>query len=220
MNGADVPKERAETSWRQQFVSDVFHTLSQPLTALHCSLELALRKKGNIEQQRKALQDALDMTKRAIDSTRFVRLLAEAEDPGDVVVLDLTPVLREVLDEATPVAASQGSVIKSDLAERTYIEADESRLRQALFLVIDHCLREAGSRPLVIDSRISGREIVVTMGPRVADAELAGTSLIDSSERGLVLADRIVRAIGGEIAECRSGEGLSVYIRLPLRERG
>jgi len=48
----------------QQFVSDVFHALSQPLTALRCSLELALIQDGDAKTFRVALEEALKQAER------------------------------------------------------------------------------------------------------------------------------------------------------------
>jgi hypothetical protein len=41
-------------------VFEVFHSLSQPLTALHCSLELSLQRDQTVEELRAGIQTALE----------------------------------------------------------------------------------------------------------------------------------------------------------------
>ncbi len=65
-------------------VSEVFHNLSQPLTALHCELELALRRDRTVEELRSSIQAALEDAARLRQRLLLVRALSDAADPGDL----------------------------------------------------------------------------------------------------------------------------------------
>jgi small-conductance mechanosensitive channel len=43
-------------------LSEIFHTLSQPLTALECGMELSLRQDKTVKQLRTRMQTLLEIT--------------------------------------------------------------------------------------------------------------------------------------------------------------
>ena len=67
------------------FAANVFHDLSQPLTALHCSLELALARDQTIEEFRASVEAALHNAERLRQRLLLLRELSDADDPGDTV---------------------------------------------------------------------------------------------------------------------------------------
>ncbi|HYH00140.1 MAG TPA: hypothetical protein VD837_13485 [Terriglobales bacterium] len=200
--------------WRQKFVSDVFHTISQPLTALQCSLEFALKRRS-VDEQQSAIRDALAMTARAIDSVKFIRLLAEAEDPGEVGAVRLHGIVNELVEEMQPVAESRGSKIVCRVGTDIAVRADEARLRQALFLLTDRALQRGGD--LHIGCRKIESSVVIAIGARYFESD-AATESIDScgdGERAVVLARTMIRALGGEVSDWRSAEHHCFVVRLP-----
>jgi hypothetical protein len=124
----------------QQFVSEIFHTIGQPLTELQLSLELALEEKLTIKGYKQVLRQALAATERAIASAEFMRRLAEAEDPGSVVILDFSAMLSEVVEEFEPVAESRGAEIEPVIEEALNVAADPARMKRALYLLMDYAL--------------------------------------------------------------------------------
>ena len=62
------------------FASSVFHDLSQPLTALHCSLELALLQDQTIEEFRASVEGALRAADRLRQQLLLLRELHDADD--------------------------------------------------------------------------------------------------------------------------------------------
>ena len=58
IGGAEADAQRVQHS----FVSEVFHNLSQPLTALQCSLELSLFRDQTIDELRTSVETALQNT--------------------------------------------------------------------------------------------------------------------------------------------------------------
>jgi hypothetical protein len=74
---APVPESRL-----QVVLGELLHSLSQPLTSLHCALELSIDPVA--EQQRKAVSAALEQVDRAIHVVELMRECLEAEpaEPG------------------------------------------------------------------------------------------------------------------------------------------
>ena len=69
---APVPESRL-----QAVLGELLHSLSQPLTSLHCALELSIDPVA--EQQRKAVSAALEQVDRAIHVVELMRECLEAE---------------------------------------------------------------------------------------------------------------------------------------------
>jgi len=141
-----------EMEWRQHFVSDVFHSLSQPLTALRCSLELALMQDGTVETYREALRVALTHAERVSSCAVFLRAMAEAEDPGFPKRIDLSAVVAGALEEFLPVVESLSVRPEVDIVPNVFVSADEAKLSRALMLVLDACASQASSLNVGVSS--------------------------------------------------------------------
>jgi signal transduction histidine kinase len=210
---------------RQQHVSDVFHTLGQPLTELQVSLELALHKNLDAAGYRATIQRALDATQRVIQSAKFVRQLAEADDPGaNAGAVDFAMALRETVEEFEPVAECNHVEIGRIIEERLLIWADPNRIRRALFLLMDHCLHSAqpGTR-MHVTAKSSDGFVVVEIATRAQELlwrEQEDEPILehsaDTQHRSLQLAERMIAAIGGTLTETSASAGTRVEIRIPI----
>lgn len=209
---------------RQQYVSDVFHMLGQPLTELQMSLEMALQKKLDAPGYRVAIRQALEATRRVIQSAKFVRQLAEAEDPGTVAdVVDFTAALRESIEEFEPVAECSHVEIGHIVEERLIVAADPARVKRVLFLLMDHCLYSAmaGTRMHVVAQSCGGC-IVAEFGSYAQEllwrdeGEPPFATPPGSMHRSMQLAERMIAAIGGSLTETRDAAGTRVIVRVPL----
>jgi hypothetical protein len=69
---AHVPESRL-----QDVLGELLHSLSQPLTTLHCALELSINPVAG--QQQKAVSAALEQVDRAIHVVELMRECLEAE---------------------------------------------------------------------------------------------------------------------------------------------
>jgi hypothetical protein len=77
MNASRAP---APESRLQAVLGELLHSLSQPLTTLHCALELSIDPVA--EQQQKAVAAALEQVDRAIRVVELMRECLEAEPAG------------------------------------------------------------------------------------------------------------------------------------------
>jgi signal transduction histidine kinase len=97
----------ADIAPRRDFASDVLHDLSQPLTALQCSLELALLRDRTLEELRVSVEAALHDAERLRRRLLLLRELSDADDPGDTSTpLLLDRLLQELRDDMLPLFES------------------------------------------------------------------------------------------------------------------
>lgn len=71
---------------RDQFIEEVqalVHKLSQPLTAMHGSLELALLQEDAPGECRRIFRESLEEADRMMQTLALLREVLDAEDPGE-----------------------------------------------------------------------------------------------------------------------------------------
>ncbi len=94
---------------QRSFVSEVFHNLSQPLTALHCSLELSLFRDQTADELRAGIATALENAACLRQRLLLLRELNQASEPGDLSLpTDLNELLRDLREELLPLFESAG----------------------------------------------------------------------------------------------------------------
>jgi hypothetical protein len=76
MNAIPAPVSESRL---QAVLGELLHSLSQPLTSLHCALELPIDPVA--KQQQKAVSAALEQVDRAIHVVELMRECLEAEPP-------------------------------------------------------------------------------------------------------------------------------------------
>ena len=118
---------------RRKFISEAFHSFHQPLTALHCGLELSLLKPRTEEEYRQRGQDALLMAGAVLQLSRAVRELAEAADPGECVGrIELQPFLSKLVEDLSYIAEAGMVVIRLECPKGLFVKADASKLACSL----------------------------------------------------------------------------------------
>lgn len=127
-------------AFAQGAIDDLLHELGQPLTALKCSLELALRKKGDKHELLGSLKQAAVLTDMALKIASSERQLLEAGNPGNVVRMDLADALRNIADDFEPVVKSSGKTMYLVANHPAPIDADPERMSRALFAAVDLAL--------------------------------------------------------------------------------
>jgi hypothetical protein len=210
----------AELAPRRDFAANVFHDLSQPLTALHCSLELALVCDQTIEKFRASAEAALHAAERLRQRLLLLRELSDAEDPGDTSTpLALDQLLLQLREDMLPLFESAGRCFKLTCAA-VEVAANEAKLMRGFFYLLEFLLRCAspshglsmrGERndQQQMEIRIAGCEA------RVDAAPSADCSEPDWSGE-LEIARRTFRAIGGDLTWMPSAGLPGVWIvRLP-----
>jgi signal transduction histidine kinase len=207
---------------QRSLVSDVFHELSQPLTALQCSLELSLLRDQTSEEFRSSVEAALQNADRLRQSLLLLRELSDANDPGDTSVpVELQRLLKDLQEDFLPVFESVGGPF--DVAcDPVQVRGNAAKLNRAFFYLIDHLLRgTAGASLSVCVEQTNRRWVEINM--TFSGTGSTGVSEDDLSESasagGVDIARRTFRALGGDLAFVESNGGPGVWIAsLPLAE--
>ena len=121
---------------QRSFASEIFHNLSQPLTALQCVLELSLFRDQTTEELRASVETALRNC-RVFAPAASVLLweLDEASDPGDPSANHrLGSLLRELQEELLPLCESAGQRFELQLQSGPIVVyGDKTKLMRGLF---------------------------------------------------------------------------------------
>jgi heavy metal sensor kinase len=228
---------RLERSFAEirRFTADASHELRTPLTVIRTEAEVALSKPLEPDDVRNLLGSILEECERLTRLTEQLLQLAR-EDAGvarvQPEVLDLTAVVRGVVEDLRPLAEARGLQFHAEVNGALPTRGDALRLWQVFLNVVDNAIKytPAGGNIEVL-AGLSGQECVVTVRdtgvgiapehvPRVFDRfyradkgrsrEQGGTGL------GLSIAHSIVAAHGGRMDLASTpGKGTTCTVRLP-----
>ena len=210
----------AEIAPRRDFASNVFHELSQPLTALHCSLELALVRDQTIEEFRASVEAALHAAGRLRQRLLLLRELSDAEDPEDTSTpLALDQLLQQLREEMLPLFESAGRCFELTVVS-VEVAANEAKLARGFFYLLEFLLRcPSPSHSLTMHGERKDQQqveiCIAGCGVRVDAGPSDDHSEPDWSGE-LEIARRTFRAIGGDLIWSASTGLPGVWIvRLP-----
>lgn len=118
---------------RRRFISDAFHTLNQPLTGLHCGLEIALQKPRSEQEYRQRIGDGIENASTILSLVRAVRQLVESADPGERFgTLGLSMLLSQMKSELELVAETTRVGVAIANADGVKVAGDPTKLLAAL----------------------------------------------------------------------------------------
>jgi signal transduction histidine kinase len=224
---------------RRQLVADVSHELKTPISALRAHLENVLD--GVEEPDPETLQVMLQQSERLgalVDQLLELSRLESGDLPLDREPVRLQPLVRRVVSEVE-VARSEGGVhvdnrVPEDLEP---VLADEGRLHQVLFNLLDNAVRFSpeGGEVVVSAKRENGHlEVrVADAGPGISSEHLprvferfyrvdpARSRAGGGTGIGLAIARSVIEAHGGHIrAESQVGRGSEFVFDLPVANGG
>jgi hypothetical protein len=212
--------------------SDLFHALSQPLTALCCSLELALQQPLTIEQYRENADRALMQAERASWLASGLRELFEAGQLGeDCEVLPLQAAVESTIDEVALVAEARDVRILWMPGSECLVWFEAQRLRSGLFHLLGFMVGCGRQGSVVrIDLAESGKHVVLALavseaGPEHDQAVNLISAEDDSRQKlaqrlGLGIARAIFEAAGGSFRAERTVDWMTLEIRIPHATHG
>jgi signal transduction histidine kinase len=219
----------------RRFASDAAHELRTPLTVLRTGLEVALGRERTREENREALdaalQEVLKLCKMADELLALARLDGEASVQR--VPLNLRSVVEEVIAAVAPLAQAKDLTLRISNESDAPVEGSPVHLRRLLINLLDNALKFTPEHGVVSVSLERNREHaklrVADSGPGIAQADLpfvferfyrGAAAEGDGSGLGLSLCKEIVRLYGGEITAGNMPEGGSEFVvTLPLAHR-
>lgn len=204
-------------------LSELLHSLSQPLTGLRCSLELSLQLPLDLsieqvaEQQQESVAVALEQTDRVIGMIQLMREYLDAEQPGaETVSSALAPVLRGVIDELSSIAAVRGVRLLMVGTCTATLHLSKARLRLALQYLI----------ATLIDTQPVGGKVILLLGEGPTGAvlrvegecglcDLKSVTSLQTTLRGvrIAIATLLLESAGASLV---SGDDAQCVLRIPL----
>lgn len=211
----------------------IIHRLSQPLTALRGSLELALAGEPTAVEYRAALQESLIQADRVISLLKSLREFVEAGEPSSrVETVRLGGLLEGLVEDLRPLAESRGVTLSLKCPVQPSVRAEAQRLRDALFKALRKAIdRSPPGSSLEVSVPTAGSQAclqITDAGPPLDPADLEhlaqpsslGELFSEATRRGTlewVVAKRILETLGAA-AEIRNqpGPGCCFLVFLPL----
>lgn len=150
---------------RRKMISEAFHTLNQPLTGLHCGLEIALQKPRSDGEYRQRIGSGLENAGVILQLVRAIRQLVDAADPGERFgTVDLALVLSQLRSELEVVGEALRVEVAVQCETSCKVMADPTKLMAALGTLADEHLRSATPGTQVeITAKVEKRNAVVTI---------------------------------------------------------
>ncbi len=205
--------QTSESSEEHKLLANLFHLISQPMTALQCSLEFALNKLDDPQQCRTWIEAALENSERLRCRLSLAREVADAANPGDPAqTVDLRSVLEEVLSEVEPLFELSGAKprLRCDEIE---VAGERSRLLRGFFHVLQN-LRPAEA-PTSEAPEVNVEREAELIEVRFSRFVLRGDASKDQVASQLEIAKEIFESAGGGlIFFCFAGNDALVRVLL------
>jgi two-component system OmpR family sensor kinase len=215
-----------------EFVAALLHKISQPLTALRGSLELALEFSTTKEEYRQGIQEAMEQADRMV---RLKQVLTELSGRHDLTAgaerAEVTGLLLDALQDSLPLAERLGVCVETSCPVPMHVVVNVPRVTQALSQLLNAVLEysPSGSTVLVSCARSNGQAATTYSNdrgaipeaelPRVFDAFFVSRARASGEDSSvwLALARKIIEVTGGTVrAENTPPEGFRLLIHLPL----
>ena len=224
---------RAEEG-RRQLITDIAHELGTPLAVLQANVEGMLD--GVIEQSPErlaSLHAQIQVLARLVRDLRDLSLAQQGRLPLDRRPMDLSALVREVVELTQPLAEEKRVVLAVTGNGAVSVVADRDRIAQVVQNLLANALRYTGSGGRVaVGARVEGAAAVVEVtdsGPGIPEEELprlfdrfhrvdrSRTRATGGAGLGLAIVRHLVEAHGGRVwVRSRVGEGSTFGFALPL----
>ncbi len=206
-----------DAEYQRRFVSEVFHNLSQPLTALHCWLDLALHRDRTVDDLRESIQTALENAERLRQRLLLVRALSDATDPGDLSQpTELNELFRDLQQDMHPLFESAGKKLDVRIeSDPILIRGNYARLTGALFCFLEYVFRYLPEgEALSIRARLCNRkraEIMIAAAGNLPVAASIDNGPLPPYSCEIEMIRRSFRAAGGDFVLISSATGQNVW---------
>lgn len=195
-------------------VLDALHKLSEPLTLLRVSLDLALEPML-AEHSREFMRDSLREAESALRMLHLIRETLEASLPQDETeTVDLSGAVNSVL-----VNMPERTRFQHQLRGNVPVLANWKSLRVALACVMRACSKYARKESTIgLEVEFEIEHVVLRFGFTRSSGAEPKFSLFAPEEqsRDLVLARALAQSCGGDLTMQSSGKDFVVLMRLPL----
>ena len=193
----------ADATPQRRFAAEVLHSLSQPLTALHCALELSLLRDHSADEFRKSVNSALESAGRLRQRLLLLSELNDADNPGDTShAVRLDRLVMRLWEDLLPLADSVGMRFEP-ISGPFWVHGNELKVANALLFLLEWLLRASvpdTSITLAADGNADQVQIIVAAQARPEAHFPTNCQPGESREHQLEVASRIFQAAGGRLA--------------------
>jgi signal transduction histidine kinase len=130
---------------QREFMSETFHLLSQPITALRATVELGLSREPNEAAMQQALQDCLSLLDRLMQDLAVFREIASLDEEPPLASCDGRALVENCVEEMEPVAESCGVALHLS-AQAVEMRCNRPMLQKAIFVLLDEMISSAPDR--------------------------------------------------------------------------
>jgi two-component system, sporulation sensor kinase E len=213
----------------------VAHELGNPLNSLNIHLQLMDRQARKIKgKAREELQHSIDICRGEINRLdSIVSQFLRAIRPSLPLLRpeNINTIVEEAVRFFSPEIEARDIVVETELrSDLPLLQLDRDQMKQAFYNVIKNSFEAMKRRGILLirtdrDESHVRVSFIDTGGGMSAEAlshvfEPYYTTKATGTGLGLLIVRRIVREHGGELAiESTEGRGLTLTIRLPLREQ-
>jgi heavy metal sensor kinase len=139
--------DRIEQSFirTRQFTADASHELRAPMTLIYTAAQFSLRRERSREELVDSMQKILRESKRTTELIDDLLTLARGDagrEHPELVAMDAEPLVREVAQQATSMAAAKHVHVELRLESPTLrVNANEPHLRRLLLILADNAVK-------------------------------------------------------------------------------
>ena len=217
---------------RDEFLIIASHELKTPLTSLKLRLQLMKREVSSNEKLSRGIDffiSQVDQFTRLIENMLDVARIQSGVIPLDLVPLNLSKIVEEVLYQFNAQFAANNSKVSINISDKIQGNWDRSRLTQVLVNLLSNIIKYAKGSSVYIFAEQNDTQTTLTVhdsGPGIPKSkqplifkrfERAGAPVsISGLGLGLYICKQIIEALGGSISLLsEEGEGTSFIIVLP-----
>jgi signal transduction histidine kinase len=231
-HGSAIPERQDPRALGYDFIRAMHHRLSQPMTALRCSLEVMQMAHERDPHAFEQVTRAIEQSDRVMEFIATFRTLFEADrEEVDLCPASLVNVLSEVVDDLRPLARDRAiQIVFPWISVELRVRASRARLRQSLWNVVQNCIELASNGDEIgihLQHSFGSAKIIITDTSQLAEAEadrifdpFSFCMNLKSGNRvsnlPLSIMQRIVLAAGGEVQASSDLVGRHFEIRLPV----
>jgi hypothetical protein len=121
---------------QQEFMSQTFHVLAQPITALRATVELGLSRDMDPRTMRQVLKDCLRLLDRLMQDLAIFREIAGLDEAPPLWSCDGRALLESSVEEMAPVAEACRVVLHLN-APAAEMQCNEPMFQRAIFILLD-----------------------------------------------------------------------------------
>jgi signal transduction histidine kinase len=121
---------------QREFMSETFHVLAQPITALRARVELGLRREANNAGARQICQDCLGLIDRLMEDLAIFREIASLDEEPPMASCNGRALLESCVEEWAPVAEDCGVALFLH-AEEGEMQCCGPMLQRAILVLLD-----------------------------------------------------------------------------------